>query len=93
MGRPHHADDAPPLEDVWIALLCGPMRGHEWEPEVMAEMEAGWRAHRDRIMEEWGDRPSRPWGWWRFEIREPMPDREDEAARLAELSADGSDAL
>ena len=79
----------PPLEDVWILLLCGPMRGHEWPPEVMAEMEAGWRAHRDKIMEEYGDRHgdrlSRPWGWWVFEAKEPMPDHGEEVARLAEL--------
>ena len=93
MGRRSHADNAPPLDEVWIALLCGPMRGHEWETEVMAEMEAGWAAHRDKIMEEYGDRPSRPWGWWVFEAKEPMPDRDDEAARLAELNADDSDAL
>ena len=46
----------PPLEDVELALLCGPMRGPEWPAELMAELRAGWQAHRDRIMED-HDRP------------------------------------
>jgi hypothetical protein len=85
VGRVHHADDAPALEDVEIPLICGPMRGHEWPPEDMAEMEAGWWAYRDQIMEEHNRPDWRPWGWWEFEAKEPRPDYGQEAARLAEL--------
>ena len=87
MARLKNPKPVPPLEDVEIPLLCGPPRGEEWPAEDMAELEAGWRPHRDRIMDEHGDRPDRrPWGWWAFEAREPMPSDKGEAAvRLAEL--------
>ncbi len=86
MVRFKNPKSVPPLEAVEIPPICGPMRGHEWPPEVMADMEAGWWAYRDQLMEEHDRLDWRPWGWWEFEAKEPRPDYGEEAARLGELS-------
>ncbi len=87
MARLKNPKPVPPLEDVEIPLLCGPPRGEEWPADDMAELEAGWRADRDRIMEGARRPPGlAAAGWWAFEAREPMPSDKGEAAvRLAEL--------
>ena len=65
------AKSPPALEDVELPYSAG-HHGRRMAPDEMAELEAGWRAHRDEIMEE-HDRPDwRPLGWWAFEARQPM---------------------
>jgi hypothetical protein len=67
---------------VWLDLVLGPPGKY-----TDAELEAGWAAYGDEIMENWkaGGPPSRPWGYWVFELGEEMPAYDDETVRLAEL--------
>jgi len=90
MGRPmgraadHRGDVSAELDpDDWFTLLIGPIQSSPSDEEL----EQVWRVHRDTIMgdEPVGGRRSMPWGWWRFEQGEDMPDHEQQAQRLREL--------
>jgi hypothetical protein len=63
---------------VRIRLLTG----HDWtflasEEEALAEEELleAWEELRDELIEEQGRKVpgSRPWGWWNFDRKQPMP--------------------
>jgi hypothetical protein len=79
--RPRDGECAAPGFDVELALLIGP------DADISdRELEAGWRAVGDRLCEEHANAGWRPWGWWAFTAREPMPNsRDGEVLRLAEL--------
>lgn len=36
-----------------------------------AELRAAWQQHRDSIMADYRDRPTRPWAWWQFDCTIP----------------------
>jgi hypothetical protein len=85
MGRAHHVDNAPPLENVDLELLCGPAEGDVWPAEMLAELEAGWRAHAEELMQ--SQRVRRPgervWAFWVFELGIDRP--ETRLERVLEL--------
>jgi hypothetical protein len=66
-----------------LALVMGP----SGEGFTEAQLRRGWTVFRSKLMarHHYG-RPSRPWGWWKFEAGEDQPrGRNAEALRLAEL--------
>lgn len=71
--------------DATVALIMGPTDG----PNEMTvdELAVAWEVERDRIMSAYGGPAgTRPWGFWQFDLGEPMPAGNGaEAVRLAEL--------
>jgi hypothetical protein len=70
-----------PIDTTWTTLT-------ERERETrMASMERQWRDESEPILEDWREnRPGeRPWAWWAFTAKVPMPDPWDETERLLEL--------
>src|SRR4051794_33521765 len=78
-----------------IDLQIGPAKVHfsalgtSREPQLMRALEVFWRIHRDDLLADWETSfpGRRPWAWWAFDAREPMPaaDEQAERRRLAEL--------
>ena len=76
MTRPKKSalpESIPPLDDVYLDLLCGRRPGYERTPEELAELEAAWWAYRDQILAAYGDPERLPWAWFAFEAGAAAP--------------------
>ena len=64
-----------------LALLFGP------DEDVASDvLERAWSVFGAEMLAREYPRPDRPWGWWRFEVREEMPATyQEQAVRLIEL--------
>jgi hypothetical protein len=75
----------PPRESgVTLDLIVGPTEGEL----TVEQLELAWEAYGAEVMRDCsgvGLPGTRPWGYWRFELREDRPDGDGEPIRLAEL--------